>query len=116
MIFRVPIAMVGILPYTVDTITQALDNGNSVCVAFLDLRKVFDSLDHCLLLQRLFDLGVSGVELKWFTDYLHHRMQLSVSNVVLTFLIQSDHEVLVFHKVVPLDPYCFLFNYVNNMS
>ena len=64
-----------ILLYAVDTITQALDNGDSVCAAFLDLRKAFDSLDHCLLLQCLFDLGVSGVELKWFTDYLSQRRQ-----------------------------------------
>ena len=58
-----------------DTITQALDNGDSVCAAFLDLKKAFDSLDHCLLLQRLFDLGISGVELTWFSDYLTHRLQ-----------------------------------------
>ena len=58
-----------------DTITQALDNGDSVCAAFLDLRKAFDSLDHCLLLQRLFDLGISGVELTWFSDYFTHRLQ-----------------------------------------
>ena len=61
-----------ILLYAVDTITQALDNGDSVCAAFLDLKKAFDLLDHCLLLQCL---GVSGVELKWFTDYLHQRTQ-----------------------------------------
>ena len=64
-----------IVLYAVDTITQALDNGDSVCVAFLDLRKAFDSLDHCLLLQRLFDLGISGVEPTWFTDYLTQRLQ-----------------------------------------
>ena len=38
-----------ILLYAVDTITQALNNRDSVCAAFLDLRKAFDSLDHCLL-------------------------------------------------------------------
>ena len=63
-----------ILLYAVDTITQALNNGDSVYAAFLDLRKAFDLLDHCLLLQCLFELGISGVELKWFTDYLTHRL------------------------------------------
>ena len=48
---------------------------DSVCAAFLDLRKAFDSLDHCLLLKRLFDLGISGIELTWFTDYLTQRLQ-----------------------------------------
>ena len=33
-----------ILLYAVDKIVQAV--GNSVCAAFLDLRKAFDSLDH----------------------------------------------------------------------
>ena len=64
-----------ILLYAVDTITQALDERDSVCAAFLDLRKAFDSLDHCLLLKWLFNLGVSGVELTWFTDYLTRRLQ-----------------------------------------
>ena len=64
-----------ILLYAVDTITQALDAGNSVCAAFLDLRKAFDSLHHHVLLQRLFNLGVSGTELRWFTNYLSHQMQ-----------------------------------------
>ena len=50
-----------ILLYAVDTITQALDAGNSVCAAFLDLRKAFDSLDHHVLLlnQCLLNLRVS---------------------------------------------------------
>ena len=61
--------------YAVDTIVQAVDGGNCVCAAFLDLRKAFDSLDHSILLQRLQKLGVMGVELKWFANYLTNRMQ-----------------------------------------
>ena len=64
-----------ILMYAVDTIVQAVDGDNCVCAAFLDLRKAFDSLDHCILLQRLQKLGIMGVELKWFADYLTNRMQ-----------------------------------------
>ena len=64
-----------ILMYAVDTIVQAVDGGNCVCAAFLDLRKAFDSLDHSILLQRLQKLGVMGVELKWFANYLTNRMQ-----------------------------------------
>ena len=59
-----------ILLYVVDTIVQAEDYVNYVCAAFLDLRKAFDSLDYHLLLDRLSDLGVTGVELRWFIDYL----------------------------------------------
>ena len=64
-----------ILLYAADKIVQALDGGNCVCAAFLDLRKAFDSLDHHLLLDRLFSLGVTGVELQWFTNYLSDRRQ-----------------------------------------
>ena len=66
-----------ILMYAVNTIVhvQEIDGGNCVCVAFLDLRKAFNSLDHSILLQCLQKLGVMGVELKWFANYLTNRMQ-----------------------------------------
>ena len=51
----------------IDTIVHAIDNKAIACVAFLDLRKAFDSLDHVILLQRLNSLGVCDVELAWFT-------------------------------------------------
>ena len=42
-----------ILLVVVDSIVHHLDNGKYVCVAFLDLKKAFDSLDHCILLTQL---------------------------------------------------------------
>ena len=54
-------------------IVNCLDNKQTVCAAFLDLRKAFDSLDHCLLLHRLQDLGVGTVVLQWFQNYLSNR-------------------------------------------
>jgi len=64
-----------LLMVAVDTIVNALDKKLVTCVAFLDLRKAFDSLDHVILLQRLNKLGVCGTELAWFTDYLTSRLQ-----------------------------------------
>ena len=49
-----------VLLYVTDKIVQAFDAGKYVCAAFLDLCKAFDSLDHHLLLDCLFNLGVSG--------------------------------------------------------
>ena len=57
----------------VDNIVNCLGNKQTVCVAFLDLRNAFDSLDHCLLLYRLKDLGVGTVVLQWFQNYLSDR-------------------------------------------
>lgn len=42
----------------VDTVVTCLDKRDVVCAAFLDIRKAFDSLDHCTLFHRLSDLGV----------------------------------------------------------
>ena len=44
-----------------------------MCAAFLDLRKAFDSLD--MLLECLSDMGVCGIELLWFIDYLSQSVQ-----------------------------------------
>ena len=42
-----------ILLFAVDTIVNALDHHQIMCVACLDLRRVFDSMDHILLLVQL---------------------------------------------------------------
>ena len=65
-------------------IVSALDSGLAVCAAFLDLRKAFDSLDHSILLERLHQLGVCDVELRWFCDYLSdHLQRLNVMTAIL---------------------------------
>ena len=64
-----------LLLVVMDTVVQAIDNKNVTCAAFLDLQKAFDSLDHVILLQRLSELGVNGIELVWFTNYLTNRLQ-----------------------------------------
>ena len=63
----------------VDHIVSSLDCGKVVCAAFLDLRKAYDSLDHCTLLRRIGELGIAKSVLKWFQNYLTdrtHRVKL----------------------------------------
>ena len=38
--------------------------------SFLDLRKAFDSLDHCVLFQQIYDLSVGTQVPLWFKNYL----------------------------------------------
>lgn len=42
---------------------------------FLDLSKAFDSLDHSILLLKLFRYGFHGNAHKWLSNYVHNRNQ-----------------------------------------
>ena len=59
----------------VDEILKALDEGKIVLGVFLDLSKAFDTVDHSILLKKLFKYGMRGSALKWMTEYLEERQQ-----------------------------------------
>lgn len=59
-----------ILLAAVGNIVHSLDRGEAVCTVFLDLRKALDFLDHCILLQRLYDMNIGPAVLWWFKNYL----------------------------------------------
>ena len=44
-------------------------------VAFIDLRKAFDTVNHSILLKKLHDMGATDLTLKWFLSYLSGRVQ-----------------------------------------
>ena len=45
------------------------------CGAFIVLKKVFDTVDHKILLDRLYHYGFRGVINKWLSSYLEDRTQ-----------------------------------------
>jgi hypothetical protein len=57
---------------------QQLELGNEVCSVFFDLRKAFDSVPHCLLLQRLEEIGIDPYIVQWIRSYLTCRSQVVV--------------------------------------
>ena len=57
-----------------------MDTGKEVGAVFFDLHKVFDSVPHHALLDKLRDLQLNGFILKWICDYLTQRKQRVVVN------------------------------------
>ena len=59
----------------VNDITEELDKGNCSIGIFIDLSKVFDTVDHKLLLSKMKHYGIRDNALLWFTSYLSYRTQ-----------------------------------------
>ena len=57
-------------------VSTSLDKKLHTIAIFCDLRKAFDTVNHSILLSKLKKLGVRGVELQWFKNYLSDRKQL----------------------------------------
>ena len=51
---------------------------------FIDIRKVFDTVDYHVLLHRMRSLGINGVCLRWFESYLYGRSLKVVLNDVVS--------------------------------
>jgi len=56
------------------------DDGADVGAISFDLSKAFDSVPHKALLEKLKDIGLNRLLLKWITDYLTNRKQQVVVN------------------------------------
>jgi len=61
----------------VDNIYHNLDEGNRCCGVYLDLQKAYDTVNHELLLIKLYNCGIRGILHKWFRSYLTNRQQFT---------------------------------------
>ena len=60
--------------------TQSLDSGDMVIGIFLDLKKAFDTVNHKILVKKLYSYGIRGQLINWFKSYLENRSQYVTYN------------------------------------
>ena len=61
-------------------ISSGIDIKEFTVGIFLDLSKAFDTIDHCILFDKLQHYGIRGVPLDWFKSYFNERQQFVVYN------------------------------------
>ena len=61
-------------------VLNALDRKEITIGLYLDLSKAFDSLDHHILVDKLYCYGFRGIVHKWFKSYLSNRKQFITSD------------------------------------
>ena len=64
------------LVFVTDTFVRARDAGQTTGAVLVDMSKAFDKVRHQVLINDLFELGISGSALVWFADYLSNRRQI----------------------------------------
>ena len=66
----------------IDSIENAFDQNKFACGVFIDLKKAFDTIDHEILLKKLWHYGIRGIANDCFKSYLTNRMQyISINNI-----------------------------------
>ena len=71
----------------VDTLTEALDRNEYVISLFIDLSKAFDTIDHVILMKKLYNYGIRGIAYDFIKSFISDRSQcVEMNGVTSNFL------------------------------
>ena len=78
------------LSILIDKISETLKDKNMFVGVFLDIQKAFDTVNHKILLDKLYKYGIRGNAYKWFESYLTNRKQFVLYNNVKSSLLDVE--------------------------
>jgi hypothetical protein len=74
--------------HLMNLVSRALNKKETAIAIFCDLRKAFDTVNHKILFKKMFDIGIRGLELEWFKNYLLYRKQFVYLNGKSSHLLE----------------------------
>ena len=76
--------------YFTEHIRQSLNSGQITGAIFIDLRKAFDTVNHCILLNKFKSFNLSFSAMEMMASYLSKRSQLVRIEQVTSLLLESN--------------------------
>ena len=74
--FRLNVSTNNALMSIIENIQKQLDEGEYCAGVSADLKKVFDTIDHNILLRKLDYYGIRGIANEWFFSYLKKKKRV----------------------------------------